>query len=452
MRICYVAFQFWPSVGGAQTQAERQARHLCQSGQEVIVVTLRHQRTWPAREWYAGIPVKRVGGWYRRGGTLRAGKIGHLFVDVLVFLTLWRLRNKYDLIHLFQLSPLAFVATVIGKITHKPVIIGIQSTGPCEWLFDLSSQEGQIHGVPGREKPGTQAAIGGRAEVGGDIAVLQQTAWGGEWMLNYLRKSNAYYQILSSRSYLYAMQHGFRPERILYIPHGIDMQQFYPGRWAWPETMARSAERHIVCVARLEYAKGVDVLLHAWAQMLAMPADWRRKFYLRLDLAGDGTRRAELETLADTLGIRESVQFLGTQYDIPGLLQNSWGFVLPSRWEGMPNALLEAMACALPCIATRVSGSEDVIEQGTNGLLVEPDQPQQLAYALRLLIEDNQLAGRLGGQGYETILRYYQLGAALQNLQAFYAYLLTRGASQRSSPGLLQSDDLSPEEWQRYGQ
>ncbi len=452
MRICYVAFQFWPSVGGAQVQAERQARCLRQSGQEVIIVTLRHQRAWPARECYAGIPVRRVGGWYRRGGALRAGRIGHLFVDVLLFLTLWRLRNTYDLIHLFQLSPLAFVATLIGKITHKPVIIGIQSTGPCEWLLEPSSQEEQTHGVARREESDARSVIDRRTEVGGDIAMLQQTAWGGEWMLNYLRKSNAYYQILSSRSYLYVMQHGFRPERILYIPNGIDMQQFYPGRWAWPETMARSAQRHVVCVARLEYAKGVDVLLHAWAQMLAMPADWRRNFQLRLDLAGDGAQRAELETLTDTLGIRGSVQFLGTQHDIPGLLQNSWGFVLPSRWEGMPNALLEAMACALPCIATRVSGSEDVIEQGTNGLLVEPDQSQQLAYALRLLIEDDQLARRLSRQGYETILRYYQLGSTLQNLLAFYSYLLTRGASQRSSPGSLQSDDLSPEEWQRFGQ
>ena len=452
MRICYIAFQFWPSVGGAQTQAEKQARCLRQSGQEVMVVTLRHQKTWPTRELYAGIPVRRIGGWYRRDGALRVGKVGHLFVDILMFLTLWRLRKKYDLIHLFQLSPLAFVGTLIGKITHKPVIVEIQSTGPCEWLLDLSSQEAQVHGVAGREQPDARSVTDGQVEVGGDIAMLQQTAWGGEWMLNYLRKSNAYYQILSSRGYLYLMQHGFRPERILYIPNGIDMQQFYPGRWAWPETIVRSAERHIVCVARLEYAKGVDVLLHAWAQMLAMPAEWRRTLQLRLYLAGDGARKAELESLADALRVRESVEFLGTHYDIPGLLQRAWGFVLPSRWEGMPNALLEAMACALPCIATRVSGSEDLIEQGTNGLLVEPGQSQQLAYALRLLIEDNQLAGRLSRQGYETVLRYYQLGSAVQNLQAFYSYLLSRDVAQRSSPGSLQNDDLSPEEWQRYGQ
>jgi glycosyltransferase involved in cell wall biosynthesis len=450
MRICYVAFQFWPSVGGAQTQAEKQARCLRQSGQEVMVVTLRHQKTWPAQEFYAGVPVRRVGGWYRRGGTLRAGKVGHLFIDLRMFLTLWRLRHTYDLIHLFQISPLAFVATVIGKLTRKPVIIGIQSTGLCE--LDLLSQDEQIPHVPERETPGAQASPESQRVIGGDIALLRQTAWGGEWMLNYLRKSDAYYQVLSSRSYLYAMHHGFRPERILYIPIGVDMQQFYPGKWAWPATMVQSEERHIVCVARLEYAKGVDVLLHAWAKMLAMPAEWRRGFQLRLRLAGDGTCRTELETLADALNVRESVEFLGTSHDIPRLLQDSWAFVLPSRWEGMPNALLEAMACALPCVATRVSGSEDVIEQGSNGLLVEPDRPQQLAYALRLLIEDHQLAGQLSKRGYETVLRYYQLDAAVQNLLTFYTHLLARGGSQGSSAGAFQSDDLSPEEWQSYGQ
>lgn len=452
MRICFVAFQFWPSVGGSQAQAEKQARYLRQAGQEVIIVTLRHQRAWPIKETCGTIPVVRVGGWYRRGGTLRVGRFGHLLIDAFLFLTLWRLRNRYDLIHTLQLSPLAVVATLIGKLTHKPVILGIQSTGPCERLPDPPSQNEQKIAVSDAEEQSARPAVETQAEIGGDIAGLRRTTWGGEWMLNYLRKSNAYYQILSSRSYLYLIEHGFRPERIIYIPAGVDTQQFYPVAWAWPGTMGQVEERPVLCVARLEYPKGIDILLRAWAYLMAMPSDWRQYLRPRLLLAGDGTRRTELEQLAATLGIRESVEFLGTRQDIPHLLQESWGFVLPSRWEGMSNALLEAMACALPCVTTRVSGSEDIIEQGVNGLLVEPEQPQQLAYALRLLIEDIHLARKLGWRGYETILHYYQLGLTVQNCLAFYRYLLDRDLSQRRATSSVQSDDLSPEEWQRYGE
>jgi glycosyltransferase involved in cell wall biosynthesis len=138
------------------------------------------------------------------------------------------------------------------------------------------------------------------------------------------------------------------------------------------------------------------------------------------------------------------VEFCGSRLDIPALLQDAWGFVLPSRWEGMPNALLEAMACALPCIATRVSGSEDVLEQAQNGLLVEAERPRQLAYALRLLLEDVDLAMHLGWSGYETVLRYYQLSTTVQGCVAFYRYLLSRETAHRIWPDPVQFDDLSP--------
>ncbi|HEU5382646.1 MAG TPA: glycosyltransferase family 4 protein [Ktedonobacteraceae bacterium] len=418
MRVCLVAFQFYPSVGGAQTQAEKLARQLQQLGHEVVVVTLRHQKAWPARETYSTFPVIRVGGWYRHRGKLRVGRLGHLCVDMLLFLTLWHLRESYDLIHTLQLSPLAAIATLIGKLTHKPVIVGIQSTGPYTRPGNHSSQ--QAHTLSGETEKGSQH----RGEAGGDIAALQKNAWGGHRILNYLRESDVYYQILSSRSYISLIQHGFRPERLVYIPNGVDTQQFYPSfRQRYRDW---HVERMLLCVARLEYAKGIDVLLQAWSYMLKLPLAWRDDLQPRLCLVGDGTQREVLEQLAAELGIQESVDFLGTRHDIAWLLREAWGFVLPSRWEGMPNALLEAMASALPCVVTRVSGSEDIIEQGSNGLLVEPEQPEQLAYALRLLLEDANLAHRLGWRGYETVLNYYRLDATVQSCLTLYRYLLSR--------------------------
>lgn len=444
MRICLVAFQFWPSVGGSQSQAEKQACYLRQLGQEVVVVTLRHQKIWPAREVCSTFPVIRVGGWYRWGGALRVGRLGHFLSDVLLFLTLWRLRRSYDVIHTLQISSLAVIATLVGKLTRKPVLVGVQSTGPCEQQMSFSTQESDLC----EEEEACQKVPYARGEMGGDIAALQKSVWGGRWMLNYLRKSEAYYHILSSRSFIYLMQHGFRPERLVYIPNGVDTSQFYPTFWR--PGPREGVERILLCVARLEYAKGVDVLLHAWARMLKLPAAWRADLRPRLCIAGDGSRRAELERLVAELGVQESVEFLGTRHDIAWLLQNAWAFVLPSRWEGMPNALLEAMACALPCVASRVSGSEDIIEQGSNGLLVEPERPEQLAYALRLLLEDAHLARNLGWRGYETILDCYQLSATVRGCLAFYHHLLSKKMYKQDVVHSIQDIRPYPEEWQYY--
>lgn len=86
----------------------------------------------------------------------------------------------------------------------------------------------------------------------------------------------------------------------------------------------------------------------------------------------------------------------------------------------MPNALLEAMSCGIPSIATRVSGSEDIIEDGINGLLIEPEEPAQMAQAIRRLIEDTELAQRLAEAGRATALREYQLSHAAERCLDFY--------------------------------
>jgi glycosyltransferase involved in cell wall biosynthesis len=90
----------------------------------------------------------------------------------------------------------------------------------------------------------------------------------------------------------------------------------------------------------------------------------------------------------------------------------------------MPNALLEAMACGLPCIATRVSGSEDIISDGANGILVEPGEPDQIASALRSIITDAELAERVGRAARATVLLDYQLTQSVDRCLALYRELL----------------------------
>lgn len=418
LRVCLVSFMFAPLVGGSEVQAEKQARELQKLGQEVMVVTYRHHQAWKRTEVLDGVPVIRVGGIYRKGW-LRLGRLGHLPLNVLLFFKLWQLRHHYDLIHALQLGSMAAVTALIGKLTHKPVVVSVPTTGPGEpqsrtalMADTLTTLEPDFFDVDFREA------------VAGDISYISRLVLGGNLMLAFLKRSAAFYHILSRRSQAYLVSHGFRSEQIVRIPNGVDPEKFSPAPAGRPD--AAQPERTILCVARLQYPKGVDVLLHAWARMLREEPAWRASYQPRLLIVGEGPLRVQLERISIELGIQESVEFLGLRRDVAALLQTAWGFVLPSRWEGMPNALLEAMASGLPCIATRVSGSEDVIDDGINGLLVPPLDPAALAQALRRIIEDADLAQHLAQEARATILAHYQMTTVAEQLLLLYRTLLKR--------------------------
>lgn len=418
LRICMIAFMFAPIVGGAEARAEKQARQLQALGHDVTIVTLRHNKRWKRNEQIDGLTVIRVGGLYSRAGILRIGRLGHLPIDILLFITLWRLRKHFDLFHSLQLSPLAGVAALLGKLMRKPVIISIPSTGPGK---KQQQEDATLMADTLTETNYLKVAF--KDIVVGDIAYLAKSAFGGQAILNYLKRSDAYYQILSSRSLPYMTAHGFRADRIIRIPNGVDAAKYHPAEEKRPDPMR--PERDILCVARLQYPKGIDVLLHAWGRMMHAPAEWRADLKPRLLIAGEGPLQAQLERIAADLNIQDSVVFLGLRKDVIALLQQAWAFVLPSRWEGMPNALLEAMACGLPCVATRVSGSEDIIADDINGLLVEPEEPLAMAEALHKLVGDTDLALRLAKEGRETILRDYQLSSVAERCVELYRRALS---------------------------
>jgi len=421
IRICFVSFMFSPFVGGAEVQTEKQARQLQVLGHDVTVVTFRHYRQWKRKELLDGLPIVRVGGIYRRNGRLNIGRVGYLPNIIMMVLTLWRLRHSYDVIHAFQLS---LPAALIGKLTHKPVILSVQSAGPDEaQRMQLDERGAVLMADTLTETFFLKVDLKDWEAGAGDIGHLPRLPLG-KAMLDFLRKSNAFYQILSTRSHSYLTSHGFRAEQIVHIPGSVDTEKFQPAPERRPDP-ARPG-REIICVARLDYAKGVDVLLHAWGRMLHEPSEWRAHLKPRLRLVGDGKLKPQMEYIVAELGIQDSVEFLGLRTDVIHLLQQSWGFALPSRWEGMSNALLEAMACGLPCVATRVSGSEDIISDGVNGLLVEPEQPAEMAKALRRIIEDTSLAQRLGQAGRATVVRDYQLITVVERCLELYRHLLTK--------------------------
>jgi glycosyltransferase involved in cell wall biosynthesis len=172
-------------------------------------------------------------------------------------------------------------------------------------------------------------------------------------------------------------------------------------------------DRVLVCVGRLSRAKGQRHLLRALA--LLAPQFPR----LRCLLVGDGEERAALEALAQELSLGPALRFLGSRDDVPELLSLGRAFVLPSEWEGLPVALLEAMAAGLPCVATRVAGTAEVIREGS-GLLVPPSDPAALAAAIRSLLLDPALAERMARQGAADVRARFLMPALCARYLALY--------------------------------
>ncbi len=134
-------------------------------------------------------------------------------------------------------------------------------------------------------------------------------------------------------------------------------------------------EPTLLFVGRLSEEKGVDVLLRALA-LQTTPAD------IRLDVAGSGPCEESWKQLSHSLGLDDKVTWLGRRNDVPALLENAWGFVLPSRREGMPLVILEAEACEVPILASRVGGIPEIVWENENALLVPPGDVKAWADAL----------------------------------------------------------------------
>lgn len=167
-------------------------------------------------------------------------------------------------------------------------------------------------------------------------------------------------------------------------------------------------------VGRLDEQKGHRYLLEAFAKVRATQP-------VKLVLVGEGPMRRELENLARELRIEEDCTFAGEVQDVPAWLSALDVFVLASLWEGLPNALLEAMAMGLAVVATRVDGVPEVVDHDVTGLLCEPKDSQSLVVGIQDLVLDPELRQKLGGAAKRAIKEKFKLMDMIGNYEKLYA-------------------------------
>jgi len=211
-----------------------------------------------------------------------------------------------------------------------------------------------------------------------------------------------------------------RRERTVVIRNGVDVPE--RDRPPAPPDRAPTA----ACVASLSSKKGHAVLLDAFSiARKSLPQ-------ARLLLAGDGSLRDRLAWRARENGLEQAVEFLGHRDNVRGVFEAADVVVLTSVEEGLPNALLEAMAHGLPVVATDVGGNREVVEHEATGLLVPPADRDAVAQALVRLLSDRNLAARMGEAGRERVRQQFGLRTMLDAYMRLYDDVLRRGRRSRT--------------------
>ena len=233
------------------------------------------------------------------------------------------------------------------------------------------------------------------------------------WVTLYISNTQAGADRLQAREKVHA-------SKLRVITNGVNVAAFDQSRSSLvkAELGIDHSKLVITCVANFRDAKGHHTLLDAVAAVRRQNPDFC------LWLVGDGPLRPDIEGQIRSLRLGGVVKVLGQRSDIPRILANTDIFVLASLWEGMPNAILEAMAARLPVVATCVGGIPEIVVDKEMGYLVPPKDPTALAEALIRMLENKSLRQEMGNAGHRRVCSRFSLDAKVRQLERTYLALV----------------------------
>ena len=360
------------NIGGTETQAVELAQRIPSCGYQVTLGCLRAQGPLSKRLQGTAVVVREF---YPAGGVDTPRGIYQL-----LRLSWFLRRQKFDIVH-----------------TH-----------------DLWSN---LLGVPAAWLAGVPAIISSRRD-------LAHSDWYQGKRRVWLRRiQNLSGAVLANatpiRDALIA-EDGFAAEKLRVIHNGVDIEKFHRGQGNRENLFPKvGSGKLIVLVGNMH----TNVKGHPWL-IASAPVVVREFPSTRFALVGEGEQRAHFEQQVEDLGLRDNFLFLGRRADIPEILACCDIAVLPSRAEGLPNAVLEYMAAELPTVVTRVGGNVELVEDGVTGLLVPPEDAAALSDALLKLLRDPVLARQIAHNGREFTMKNFSFERLVREVDELYTELL----------------------------
>ncbi len=335
-RVCMVLNNYEPPFGGPELQARKIALRLIERGHSIIFVARGNGKA-PAYEQEGGLAIYRLN---------HPG-----FASLEALWRLYRLRDQYDILHVHGVGRLASVALQIGKKYGKKVYLKVTTAG---------------HIV----KPAAPGLAG----------ILKQLSPFPKRKLRQLQQVDKWIAI-SSEIIQELKNNGFGANKIVRIPNGVDTAVYHPVLSNEKAELRRQLnlpldKKIFIFSGKITRRKGIDTLITAWAQT----KEAKQQGLLLLVGSGQGQSDNLEDYLTEVIAkgeFADSVIRTGEVGNPVQYLAAADIFVFPSRREGLPNSLLEAMACGLLCIASDIGGNNDLITDGYNGYLVPANRIEQ---------------------------------------------------------------------------
>jgi glycosyltransferase involved in cell wall biosynthesis len=383
LRVCICTETYHPIIGGGETQARRLAEGLVEQGVQILILTRRVSNTHPASEQDGEISIFRLPltgqQHWKKWGLLVSG-----------FWALLRFRHLYDVILVSGYRILGIAAILAGGLLGKRVVLKADSTGEYSGEF----------------------FTGGLQKIG-----LRPDSWVIRIFLKFrnllLARADCFVAISSTIRDELELAGGVLPTKIIDIPNAVDIRLFNPlekrSRDSLRERLGFPLDRIIaIYVGRLVTYKGLPFLVRIWPKVV------KKHPQICLYLVGSGSLdihncEDELKFLVKSANLASHVRFIGEVSDVHTCLQAADFFIFPTENEAFGIALIEAMACGLPAIATPVGGIRDIITDGTNGLLVPPGDETGWLTAIDRLTNDKDLAERLLQSALQTVRERYTI-------------------------------------------
>jgi len=213
-----------------------------------------------------------------------------------------------------------------------------------------------------------------------------------------VRLSTCLFTVSENTRQMLVTRWGWPEQNVLVIPNGVDTQRFKPA-----ERNSRHSRVVVGNVGSLRRVKNQALLIRACARLAAAGIE------LELRIAGEGPERSKLLRIAESMNFTEQLTLCGYVNDVPDFLRDLDIFVLSSDSEAHPNALLEAMACGIPSVGTRVGSVAEVLDEGRYGQIVEPGHVEDMTQAIRMLIHNTDLQRELRSTGRQRVCDTYSM-------------------------------------------